>query len=402
MNFRTSLFCLIIFSLNSFSLLSSSEAPHEQLETRELKLTSKGITKTGALFYGLSRFLKHQRSLANISEDVEDTIDEWPRLMKSVVFTMKDVGDKYWHKMAVMKHLTGMEFPYFLARSASGVSRSEVKIKPLHWESPFRRGNKGEAYFPVRNNLVIPSNLREDNLERNLQGRNQIILYFHGGAMCLCTPKTHREMLLRLSDMTGRVIIAPNYRKPPEFPYPTPVNDAYDAYIKIAEGSPGTDIILAGDSAGGTLALSVAKRALEEKGVQNPHSVLLISPWVNLADTTSQSFDNNKGVDYLPRPAMRAYAEAYAGKHSLQEVSPSSFDVEDLPDRMMMIYGGSEMLSDQQKAFAKKAGERMQVVHEWPDMPHVPTLFAPFFEEEDLDELEEDLRTFFNSNEENS
>ena len=114
MNFRTSLFCLIILSLNSFSLLSSSEAPPEQLETRELKLTSKGITKTGALFYGVSRFLKYQRSLANISEDVENTVDEWPRLMKSVVFTMKDVGDKYWHKMAVMKHLTGMEFPYFL------------------------------------------------------------------------------------------------------------------------------------------------------------------------------------------------------------------------------------------------------------------------------------------------
>ena len=401
MNFRTSLFCLIL-SLNSFSLLSSSETSPEQAETRELKLTSKGTTKTRALIYGIARFLKHQRRLPEISDNVEDTIDEWPRFMKSVFFTMKDFGNKYWHKMAVMKHLTGMAFPYFLARSASGVSRSEVKIKPLHWESLFRRGNKGEVYFPVRNNLVIPSNLREDNLQTALAGRKQVVLYFHGGAMCLCTPKTHREMLLRLSNMTGRVIIAPNYRKPPEFTYPIPVDDAYAAYLQIAEGSPGTEIILAGDSAGGTLALSVAKKARETKGVQDPHSVLLISPWVDLADTTSQSFNENEDVDYLPRAAMRAYAEAYAGNHSLQEVSPINYDAEDLPNKMMMIYGGSEMLSDQQKAFAKEAGKSMEVIHEWTDMPHVPTLFAPFFEEDDLDELEEDLLKFFKTNKEAS
>lgn len=58
----------------------------------------------------------------------------------------------------------------------------------------------------------------------------QVILYLHGGAMVLCSHKTHRELLLRLAGKTGMIILAIHYRRPPEYPWPTPVDDCFNVY----------------------------------------------------------------------------------------------------------------------------------------------------------------------------
>lgn len=80
----------------------------------------------------------------------------------------------------------------------------------------------------------------------------QYILYFHGGAFCCCNSATHRGLLIRLVHQTNATLLSVDYRRPPEHPYPTPVDDCLSAYMYILERvGDSSRIILAGDSAGG-------------------------------------------------------------------------------------------------------------------------------------------------------
>ena len=56
------------------------------------------------------------------------------------------------------------------------------------------------------------------------------ILYIHGGAFCLCKPESHAGILMRVVEATGAYLFAPSYRRPPEYPYPIPVEDCLKAY----------------------------------------------------------------------------------------------------------------------------------------------------------------------------
>ena len=82
------------------------------------------------------------------------------------------------------------------------------------------------------------------------------ILYFHGGAFCLCGPETHRDLLARLVKDTGAHIFALRYRRPPEHPFPAALEDGLAAYAMLLRKADASRIVLAGDSAGGNLAVA--------------------------------------------------------------------------------------------------------------------------------------------------
>ena len=54
--------------------------------------------------------------------------------------------------------------------------------------------------------------------------------------MCLCSHKTHRELLLRLVNETNMILLAIDYRRPPEHPWPIPVDDCYNVYKLLMRG----------------------------------------------------------------------------------------------------------------------------------------------------------------------
>jgi len=62
-----------------------------------------------------------------------------------------------------------------------------------------------------------------------------VILYAHGGAYCLCSPATHRRLLAELCVRTGCKVVSVDYRRPPEHPCPTAVNDVLRAYMHLTE-----------------------------------------------------------------------------------------------------------------------------------------------------------------------
>ena len=95
------------------------------------------------------------------------------------------------------------------------------------------------------------------------------IMYIHGGGYVSCSPRTHRPITAALARMTRLPVFAADYRLAPESRFPAAVNDVYTAYKWLSAHNNGKPIILAGDSAGGGLALALALK-LRETGEQMP------------------------------------------------------------------------------------------------------------------------------------
>ena len=111
------------------------------------------------------------------------------------------------------------------------------------------------------------------------------ILFLHGGAFLIGSPVSHRAITGRLAKLTGATVFAPDYRLAPEHPFPAALDDAFACYrALLAGGYAPSRILIAGDSAGGGLALSLCLR-LRDEGLAPPAGVALISPWTDLTLT---------------------------------------------------------------------------------------------------------------------
>jgi cyclohexanone monooxygenase len=128
-----------------------------------------------------------------------------------------------------------------------------------------------------RQNLLIHG--LSVNITRPRSGNSQgVVLYLHGGAFCLGSPHTHRSITSHLAHASGLPVWTPDYRLAPEHPYPAALEEARSTYnALLAQGYKASDIVLAGDSAGGALALALAIQ-LRDQGAPQPAGLALISP----------------------------------------------------------------------------------------------------------------------------
>ena len=206
------------------------------------------------------------------------------------------------------------------------------------------------------------------------------LLYLHGGGYTVGSRTTHRAVASHLAHAVGAVGHLLDYRLAPEAPYPAAVEDALAAYQALLEHgiAPGR-VVVAGDSAGGGLALALALRA-REHDVALPAALGLISPWIDL---TLNGLDESIDDPMLTRGWLERCADDYAGDNRRwPEVSPIYSDLSGLPP--MFIQGASdEIIRDDigrlAKA-AKEAGTRVEyqlLDHHW----HVSHLFAGMMRE---------------------
>lgn len=129
---------------------------------------------------------------------------------------------------------------------------------------------------------------------------NTGLLYFHGGAFLVGTPSLARPITISLAEPVTAVLSA-YYRKPPENPFPAPLEDALQAYSRIVE-QVGDKIIIAGDSAGGCLALSTylaLKKNQSHHNLPLPIGILLFSPWLDITGETTRSLAEHDDTDHL-------------------------------------------------------------------------------------------------------
>jgi acetyl esterase/lipase len=170
--------------------------------------------------------------------------------------------------------------------------------------------------------------------------RRGTLLYLHGGAYCLGAAATHRNITSRLARLSGMDVFALDYRLAPEHPFPAAVHDALAAALALqARGA----LVIAGDSAGGGLALTTTL-ALRDGGHALPTALLLFSPWVDmtLADAPAAAV---KGEAMLSLPWARACAALCLGKTDASHpwASPLKADLIGLPPVLIQV-GTDELL----------------------------------------------------------
>ncbi|PKS11404.1 hypothetical protein jhhlp_003167 [Lomentospora prolificans] len=142
--------------------------------------------------------------------------------------------------------------------------------------------------------------MREDYNARKKNGRlgNRIMLYVHGGAYYFGSVDEHRYQMQRHARKLKARVFAPEYRLAPQFPFPCGLQDCLAAYLYLLEKHDPSTIILAGDSAGGGMVMSLLV-ILRDRGIPLPAGAVLISPWVDLTHSFPSVAGENS-LDYIP------------------------------------------------------------------------------------------------------
>ena len=211
------------------------------------------------------------------------------------------------------------------------------------------------------------------------QSPERVVLYIPGGAFSLMSPITHRGITTRLARYTGARVLAINYRKVPEHPYPSALEDSLATYEWLLEqGIRAENLVVAGDSAGGNLTLSMLQM-LRDRGMPLPAAAACFSPWADLAGTGLSMRINRHRDAMVPFEHIRDGALAYANGIALDDprVSPLYGDFSGLPP-MLVHAGDTEMLASDATRLgqiARAAGVEVELKL-WRNTPHAFQLFA--------------------------
>ena len=204
--------------------------------------------------------------------------------------------------------------------------------------------------------------------EANGKGR---ILYLHGGAFVAGSVHIYREFVGRLAAAAGLSTFSVEYRLAPEHPHPAALDDAEAAHAWLARQHDGP-LVIAGDSAGGNLALTLLLR-LRGTDQPMPAAAVVLSPVTDLT-CRGASVDHNDAVDpLLHRSLAEATARLYLGDHDPADpaVSPLFADLSGFPPLLIQV-GTDEILLDDARgldARAREAGVEV-TLSEWPGMMH--------------------------------
>ena len=195
--------------------------------------------------------------------------------------------------------------------------------------------------------------------------RRQIVIYLHGGAYVMGSPRTHRPITARLARLTGMRVMVPDYRLAPEHPAPAAVEDALAAYATLlAQGYDARDIAFCGESAGGGLCFALLLLA-RTKGYPAPGCIVAFSPWVDLAHTGESVRENAATEAMLPAERVDEVAAFYIGGGDPRDpvISPL-YGEYDAPPPTLIAASNHEILRDDATRLADRlraAGGRVDL-----------------------------------------
>lgn len=141
-----------------------------------------------------------------------------------------------------------------------------------------------------------------------------VIVYYHGGGFVIANLDVYDASANVLADKVGAVVVSVAYRLAPENKFPTAHNDAYAAYQWVVsnaasiKGDP-KKIAVAGESAGGNLAINTAIKA-RDKGIMLPTAILAVYP-VAGSDMSTPSYTKNAAAKPLDKPMMMWFVKNY-------------------------------------------------------------------------------------------
>ncbi|HEX7442746.1 MAG TPA: alpha/beta hydrolase, partial [Acidimicrobiales bacterium] len=222
-------------------------------------------------------------------------------------------------------------------------------------------------------------------------GESPVVLHFHGGGYVMAGPHTHVALLGRLISASGGRSLSVDYRLAPEHPFPAAADDALTVYRWLLDqGVAAGRIVVAGDSAGGGLALGLLVAA-RDAGLPQPAGALLLSPWVDLTGSGATML-TNAGSDAVLGPLVaQHWATLYAGDHLADPAaSPLFADLAGLAPITIQV-GSREILLDDAVRLTERlvAAGVEATLAVWDDLSHWWQLFTGLVPEADqaVDEL---------------
>lgn len=206
-----------------------------------------------------------------------------------------------------------------------------------------------------------------------------VLLYLHGGGYIACSPESHRPLVASIVRRVGGTAYVPDYRLAPEHPYPAALDDAVAAYRHLYQdlGVAPRDIVIAGDSAGGGLALALTLW-LRDHGEPLPACVVTLCPWTDLAVTGNSIDENTDRCVMFAGETIRKGTGFYlsGADATLPYVSPLYGELRGCPP-LLVHASNDEVLRDDGVRVAHRASAAGVEVELrlWHGVPHVWQFF---------------------------
>ena len=211
-----------------------------------------------------------------------------------------------------------------------------------------------------------------------------VVLYFHGGVYVMGDAFLAADLASQVGRRTQAKVISVDYRLAPEHPYPAAVDDALAAYQALLDnGTDPSDIVFAGESAGGGLAVATLVNA-RDHGLPLPAAAFVMSPYADLtlAGTTMET--KRKADPLLSPESLAARVPDYTSGQdaALGLISPIFADLTGLPPLIIQA-GTHEVLLDDAVRLAQRAATAdVEVTLDvTPGVPHVFQAYYPILDE---------------------
>ncbi|OQO08319.1 hypothetical protein B0A48_06189 [Cryoendolithus antarcticus] len=228
------------------------------------------------------------------------------------------------------------------------VSWNKGKTPYIKWMSWLVRPRYCMRRAPVRGRIERPEGSKDkepidfwlyyDDSPKTLKRHNKIILDIPGGGFVAMDPRCHDDKLLSWAGKSGLPVVALNYKKAPEHPFPYAVNECYEAYLQIVRtkgrciglsGDTMPKIVVSGDSAGGNLAAALILKILHSSPsnvyddshrntrltIPLPEALIMIYPALDMNIT---SFMRPEDVALMNKPEYRKENKNFIRRKSEQ------------------------------------------------------------------------------------
>lgn len=288
---------------------------------------------------------------------------------------MQSIRSKIFIWLIKNRHLFKLKLKAEVVDSGFSVTkfREDVEKATARMKMPKGVTTREETIDNFKSEWIIP--------EKSIGGK--VLLYIHGGGFISGSCKTHRMHVAKFAKGSQLQSLVFDYRLAPEHPFPAGLEDCVKAYQWLLEkGYQPQDIIVGGESAGGTLTLSLLL-ALKEQEISMPKAAFSISPVTDLR-CMADSFNYNTKNDIAPMGSWDVWTKLYIGNNdpTLSLLSPQMGDFTGLPPLLICV-GTHEIHYDDCVSVAQKAKEHgvEVILSEWPKMVHAFPILSPLFPE---------------------
>lgn len=248
------------------------------------------------------------------------------------------------------------------------------KVSKLLDDAPLSMEEVQDLEIKMRDGAMIPIRIYHPSSSKD----RPVFVFYHGGGFVTRSIETHDKACRRLAKMNDMVVVSVGYRMAPEFPFPIPHQDCYDATAWVAESGKqynynSEKIIVGGDSAGGNLATVVSILARDLNGPKISYQIL-IYPTTD-ARLEFPSIDKYGKGYFLTKPLMQWFVNKYIpNKKDITNPLASPYLTEDLSNLPPAFVCTAELdpLKDEGEAYAKRLKEagNQVIFKEYPKVIH--------------------------------